>query len=130
MSKLFLMSLCVVCAGMFSMVSGQPKTEAERVYRHIVLFKFNDDATTEQIDEIVTAFGQLKNEVDTIISYEHGTDVSPEKLAKGFTHCFLVTFKSKADLEAYLPHPSHIAFTEKLKPILSDVLVVDYWTEN
>lgn len=94
------------------------------------MFKFKDEATAEQIADIVASFGKLKKEIDTIIGYEHGTDVSPEKLAKGFTHCFLVTFRSKEDLEAYLPHPSHQAFTQKLKPLLADVLVVDYWTES
>ncbi len=102
----------------------------EKVYRHVVLFKFKEEATPEQIEAIVTAFSQLRQEIDTIISFEHGTDVSPEKLAKGFTHCFLVTFRNREDLEAYLPHPSHQAFTKKLKPILADVLVVDYWANS
>lgn len=112
--------------------SDDSKAEAvpERVYRHVVLFKFKDDATKEQIDEIVTAFGQLEDQIDTIIAYEHGTDISPEKLAKGFTHCFLVTFESDDDLKAYLPHPAHQAFTKKLKPILADVLVVDFWANK
>jgi len=112
--------------------SDEPKADKtpDRVYRHVVLFKFKEDATAEQIDGIVTAFGQLEKEIDTIIGYEHGTDISPEKLAKGFTHCFLVTFKSDEDLKAYLPHPAHQAFTQKLKPILADVLVVDYWANK
>ena len=110
--------------------SATPSAQPKQQYRHVVLFKFKEDATAEQIDEIVIAFGDLSKQINTIVGYEHGTDVSPEKLAKGFTHCFLVTFNSKDDLEAYLPHPAHQAFTEKLKPILSDVLVVDYWTKS
>ncbi|MCG6157847.1 Dabb family protein [Rubinisphaera margarita] len=106
------------------------QADSKRLYRHVVLFKFKEEAKQEQIDDIVEAFGSLQNEIDTIIGYEHGTDVSPEKLSKGFTHCFMVTFKSKADLDAYLPHPAHQAFTVKLKPILADVLVVDYWTHE
>lgn len=106
------------------------KKESEKVYRHLVLFKFKEDATKEQIEQVVAAFGNLKNEINTVLGYEFGTDVSPEKLAKGFSHCFLVTFRNKKDLEAYLPHPAHQAFTVKLKPILADVLVVDYWAES
>ncbi len=131
-------SACVLLAGMIGMVQGDPapgkaestQADSQRLYRHVVLFKFKEDASQEQIDEIVDAFGSLQDEIDTIIGYEHGTDVSPEKLSKGFTHCFMVTFKSKADLDAYLPHPAHQAFTVKLKPILADVLVVDYWTQE
>lgn len=115
--------------GMYSLAKETESTSSTQQYRHVVLFKFKEDATAEQIDEIVKAFGDLSKQIDTIVSYEHGTDVSPEKLSKGFTHCFLVTFASKTDLENYLPHPAHQEFTVKLKPILADVLVVDYWVK-
>ncbi len=122
----------VFLLGIIGMAPDQntEKKASEKVYRHVVLFKFKEDATKEQIDQVVAAFGNLKNEIDTVLGYEYGTDVSPEKLAKGFSHCFLVTFRNKKDLEAYLPHPAHQAFTLKLKPILADVLVVDYWAES
>ena len=131
MSKLLYSLATLLLMGAFCMTinsSSNAEPTSERVYRHVVLFKFKDNATEQKIDEIVQAFGNLENEIDTIIGYEHGTDVSPENLSKGFTHCFFVTFQNKADLEAYLPHPAHKAFTQKLKPILADVLVVDYWT--
>jgi hypothetical protein len=47
-------------------------------------------------------------------------------LAKGFTHCFNLTFVDEAARATYLPHPDHLAFVEQLKPALDDVLVVDY----
>ena len=50
--------------------------------------------------------------------------------AKGFTHCFLVTFNSAADRDAYLPHPAHKAFAGSLGPILADVFVVDFWAKE
>ena len=105
------------------------KEESEKLYRHVVLFKFKESATKAQIQEIVDAFGELPSQIKQIHSYEHGTDVSPEGLSKGFTHCFLVTFKSKKDLEVYLPHPAHQAFVKKLKGVLEEPLVVDYWTK-
>lgn len=103
--------------------------ETGKLYRHVVLFKFKESATEKEVQHIVDEFRALKSKIDLIQDYEHGTDVSPEGLAKGFTHCFLVTFKSKKDLEAYLPHEAHQAFVKQLKPILEDVLVVDYWTK-
>lgn len=131
LKSFWLPCLLVFAAGWVVLAQEKPELEQKpsRVYRHVVMFKFKKEATPEQITEVVTAFGQLRDEIDSIIGYEYGTDVSPEKLAKGFTHCFLVTFRSKEDLEAYLPHPAHQAFTQKLKPILADVLVVDYWAE-
>ena len=50
-------------------------SQAEAAYRHVVLFKFNDDAPKEKIDLIVTAFGELKDKIPTIIGYEWGTNV-------------------------------------------------------
>ncbi|RYD64602.1 MAG: Dabb family protein, partial [Verrucomicrobiaceae bacterium] len=51
---------------------------------------------------------------------------SVEKLNDGFTHCFLVTFKDKAGLEAYLPAEAHKEFGKKLKPLLEKAFVFDY----
>ncbi len=102
----------------------------ERVLRHLVLLNFKDDADEAKVEEIVEAFGNLPNEIDEIHDFEWGREDSVENLTKGFTHCFLVTFKSQEDLKAYLPHPAHLGFVKILKPVLEDVLVVDYWTNE
>jgi len=96
------------------------------VYRHVVLFKFKDDATPAKIAEIEKAFAALPKKIDTITDFEWGTNVSPEGLNQDLTHCFLVSFKDKAGLDVYLPHPAHKAFVELLKPSLDKVTVVDY----
>ena len=103
--------------------------EPDQVLRHVVLFKFNDGTSQEQIEQIEKAFCALPDKVDTIYDLEWGTDVSVENLSQGFTHCFLVTFLSEADRAAYLPHPEHKAFGKLLGPHLDKVLVVDYWAE-
>ena len=72
------------------------------------------------------AFIALKSKINVIQDLEWGTNISPEGKADGFTHCFFLTFKSKADLEAYLPHPEHKAFGASLKGLIDKVLVVDY----
>jgi hypothetical protein len=100
--------------------------EKQPMYRHVVIFKFKETATKAQIDDIVTRFRALPSKIDTIIDFEDGVDISPEKLADGFTHCFLVTFKDKAGIEKYLPHPAHLDFVEHLKPILEKPFVIDY----
>ena len=111
-------------------VQAEPaKTEAPALLRHVVMFKFKKDATPAQIDDLVKAFGELPKQIDSIHSYEWGTNNSPEKLDKGFTHLFLVTFKDEAGRAKYLPHPAHLAFVEKLKPILEEPMVIDYWAK-
>ena len=61
-----------------------------------------------------------------IADLEWGPAASPEGLDKGYTHAFFVSFASAADRDAYLPHPEHLAFVERLKPWLADALVLDY----
>lgn len=99
---------------------------ADAPYRHVVLFKFKDTASKEQIKAVEDAFRELPKQVNTITDFEWGTNVSPEGKDEGFTHCFFVTFKDKAGLEVYLPHPAHKEFGSKLKGLVDKVLVVDF----
>ncbi len=99
---------------------------ADAPYRHVVFFKFKDTASTEQVQAIEKDFIALAGKISTVKGFEWGTNVSPEGLNDGFTHCFFVTFADKAGLEAYLPHPAHQEFVGKLKPILDKVCVLDY----
>lgn len=106
-----------------------PEKSDGKVLRHVVCFKFKEEAKPEQIEGIVKAFADLPSKIDGITAYEAGTNNSPENLNKGFTHCFVVTFKDEKAREAYLPHAAHQAFVSQLKPILEDVFVIDYWTK-
>ena len=101
--------------------------KSEKLLRHVVLFEFKDSASKEQVQQVIDQFAKLPSKIPAIAAFEYGTDNSPEGLADGFTHCFLLTFKSAADRDAYLPHPEHKAFGAALKPVLEKVLVVDYW---
>ncbi len=93
---------------------------------HVVMFKFKEGTPPEKIAEIEREFSALRVHIPQIAQYEYGTNVSPEGLDKGFTHCFIVTFNNEADRDAYLPHPAHKAFVDILKPHLEDVHVIDF----
>ncbi len=93
--------------------------------RHVVAFKFKDSATPAQIQEVEKAFAALKTKIPQIVSFEMGTNMSPEKLNKGFTHCFILTFKNATDRDTYLVHPDHKAFGQIVGPVMSDVFVID-----
>ena len=108
------------------MMTSISSSGADGAYRHVVFFKFKDDASKEAVKGIEEAFIELSKKVDTVTGFEWGTNVSPEGLNDGFTHCFLVTFKDKAGLEVYLPHPEHEKFVSQLKPLLDKACVLDY----
>lgn len=98
--------------------------------RHVVLFQFKDSSSDAEVRQIVDAFRALPSKISQIADFEYGVDNSPEDLSGGLTHCFLVTFKSEEDRDAYLPHPAHQAFVELLKPHLEKATVVDYWAKR
>lgn len=106
------------------MTTAAPAADAP--YRHVVFFKFKDSTTPDQVQGIEKAFIELAGKIDTVKGFEWGTNVSPEGLNDGFTHCFFVTFKDKAGLEVYLPHAAHQEFVGTLKPLLDKVCVLDY----
>ncbi len=117
-----MLKLLIPIAIMFSSAVSQAGGE----FRHVVMFKFKDTATPEQVAAVEKAFGELPSKIDTIVAYEWGTSESVEGKNDGLTHCFFVTFKDKAGLETYIPHPAHVAFKEILIPILDKALVFDY----
>lgn len=108
---------------------GRTCKEPAQVLRHVVLFKFKDGMTSQQVRQIENTFCALPSKVDTIYDFEWGTDVSVENRSEGFTHCFVVTFLSEADRAKYLPHPGHKELISILEPHLDKVIVVDYWTK-
>jgi len=101
----------------------------DSLLRHVVLFKFKDGTSVEDLKKVEDAFAALPSKIPQIKDYEWGLNNSPEGLEKGFTHCFFLTFNSEEDRAIYLPHPDHKAFGDVLGPHLDDVLVVDYWTK-
>jgi stress responsive alpha/beta barrel protein len=103
----------------------QSKAETARVF-HVVSLKFKDTATKEQIKAVEEAFRDLKKKIPTIASLRWGTNVSPEKHDKGFTHCFILTFANEKDRDDYLKHPDHVAFGKILGPVMADVFVLDF----
>ena len=104
--------------------------EGKKVLYHVVCLKFKPEAKPEQIKAAETAFAALKEKIPGITSLNWGTNVSPENKNKGFTHCFVVTFATEKDRDAYLPHPEHKAFGKVLGPVVADVFVIDFWSQG
>jgi hypothetical protein len=102
----------------------------DRVLRHVVLFSFKPTSSAEDVDRLAQAFAALPTQIEEIVDFEWGTDVSVEGKANGYTHCFFVTFGDEAGRDAYLPHPAHAAFGQMLRGHVDKVLVLDYWARQ
>jgi hypothetical protein len=131
MKTLTLLAAVVLCA-MFAprAVAADAAGEGKKMLYHVVANKFKTDAKPEQIKAVETAFAELKTKVPGVTSLNWGTNVSPEQKNKGFTHCFVLTFASDKDRDTYLTHPAHKAFGKVLGPIVGDVMVIDFWSQE
>jgi hypothetical protein len=117
-----------VAASLCAVAAAQSSKGAK--LRHVVAFKFKADTTKEQIKAVEDAFRALKTSIKEVEALEWGTNISPEKHDKGFTHGFILTFKSEKDRDAYLVHPEHKKFGQLLHPVLADVFVIDFWAKE
>ena len=98
--------------------------------QHVVSFKFKSTAAPDDIRKIETAFRALKEKIPQVTKLEWGTNVSKENLDKGFTHCFVLTFKSEKDRDTYIAHPEHKDFVKLVGPVLEEAFVIDFWAKD
>ena len=126
----FIALLTVILLGIMSFTNNTDaagKSNQRGNLVHMVSFKFKESVTKEDIKKVETAFAGLQKKIPQILSYETGTNNSPEGLDKGFTHGFVLTFHSGQDRDDYLIHPHHKDFGKLVGPLLEDVFVVDFW---
>ncbi len=130
--KLIALIVLFASAGMFTvstLARGEEKKETGGKLFHVVSFKFKEGTTKEQLKTVEDAFGQLKDKVPGITSYSWGTNVSPEKRDKGFTHCFILSFPGDKERDVYLTHAEHKKFIEIAGPHIEDVMVLDFFDQ-
>jgi hypothetical protein len=130
------LALALVSAMLFSslvtvdaLAADAPKKGRGKLI-HMVAFKYKESSTKEDIQKVEEAFAALPGKIPQIASFESGTNVSPEKLDKGFTHGYLLTFHSQTDRDEYLVHPDHKEFGKIVGPHLADVFVIDFWGQK
>ena len=129
MKTFTLLTVAAICVAFCSHARAAEGKEGKLLY-HVVSIKFKSEATAEQIKAVETAFRELKTKVPGVLSLSGGTDVSPEKRSHGFTHCYVLTFASEKDRDAYAVHAAHKAFGKLLGPVMEDVMVVDFWPQQ
>lgn len=127
--KIILSVIAFVTAFALCGIAAETSAPSRKLH-HVVALKFKAGTDADAIKNVENAFRDLKNKIPGIVSLEWGTNVSPEKHDKGFTHCFILTFKSEKDRDAYLPHPEHKKFGKVLGPVMDDVFVIDFWAKD
>jgi antibiotic biosynthesis monooxygenase (ABM) superfamily enzyme len=90
---------------------------------HLVFLAAKDDASPEDIEELMSSMRGLKDTVPGVVDLSIGENFSPR--SGGYTHGLFVRFETADDLQGYLEHPDHQAVVEKLDRLTSRI-VVDY----
>lgn len=91
---------------------------------HIVLVKFAETTTVEQLKEVVKRFKALEQHLEGVIDIQAGINFSEKN--QGYQVVLTTRFESKAALEAYGPHPEHQAVAAFIREAgRLDSIVVD-----
>ncbi len=91
---------------------------------HLVLFTVNDDASAEDIEDLLASLRGLKKGVPDVVDLSVGENFSER--SQGYTHGLYVRFQTVDALRSYISHPEHQAIVEKLDTLTTGRLVVDY----
>ena len=92
---------------------------------HIVLIRPRSDVDPAAVTALWAELGGLASRVPGIVGLAVGENVSSEGKDRGYTLGFVMTFESRTALEAYLPHPDHVAVVPLVQAVAEDVLVFD-----
>ena len=93
--------------------------------RHLVLLKWTDEATTEQIGSVIDGLRGLPARIPEIRRYDVGTDL---ELREGtFDLAITAEFDDKNGWRTYVDHPDHLAvINDHIKPILVNRAAVQH----
>jgi Stress responsive A/B Barrel Domain len=90
---------------------------------HLVFLVAREDASPEDIEDLISSIRGLKDTVPGIVDLTVGENFSER--SGGYTHGIFVRFESREDLQGYMKHPDHLAVVEKLDALTTRI-VVDY----
>ncbi|NOU97182.1 Dabb family protein [Paenibacillus sp. LMG 31456] len=91
---------------------------------HIVLVKFSDTTTPEQLQEVVDRFKAIRSHLTGIVDLQAGLNFSDKN--QGYQVILSVRFEDRAALAAYGPNPQHQAVGAFIREVgRLDSIVVD-----
>ena len=95
--------------------------------RHVVMFRFKDDAPSETWQSVEKGLARLPGSIDEIETYRFGVDLG---LRDGnFDYCLVAEFADAEAFARYAEHPEHRRFIdERITPVVAERVSVQYET--
>ena len=94
---------------------------------HIVMFKFQEEHKTANIEKAKQMLEYLMGTVPTLCSMEVGLNFADE--ARAMDLSIVTTFDDKEGLQEYAVHPEHLKVVDFIKSVVEYSKVVDYVKE-
>lgn len=91
--------------------------------RHVVVFKWNADATADQRQAFEASLHGLPEKIDFVRRFEVGQDVL--RSPRSYDLCVIADFDDMDALKRYAAHPAHLPVVEQAKK-LTERCVVDF----
>ncbi|CAN5583758.1 hypothetical protein BH24ACT21_BH24ACT21_08670 [soil metagenome] len=91
---------------------------------HLVLFAVMDDASEDDIEDLLSSIRALKDDVSSVVDLSVGEDFSGR--AGDYTHALFARVEDRDGLREYMEHPDHLAVVEKLGERTTGRIVADY----
>lgn len=93
--------------------------------RHVVIFKWTETATKDQVAAVAAGLDTMPDAVPEILAYRHGDDL--ELSSATADYALVADFATVEDYRAYACHPHHLAFIdEHIRPIAANIHRVQY----
>jgi hypothetical protein len=87
--------------------------------RHVVMFRFGDDTTGDQVQALAEGLDRMPAAVGTTVDYHHGRDAGITEGA--YDYVVVGDFATVDDYLTYRNHPDHQALIRDLvRPILAE----------
>ncbi|KAL3623611.1 hypothetical protein CASFOL_032427 [Castilleja foliolosa] len=101
-----------------------------QIVEHIVLFKVKPDADPSAVDAMVKNLNGLIS-LETVIHLATGPVSRCRSDSLAFTHMLHSRYRSKADLNTYTYHPTHLGVvSNNVKPVCEDIMAVDWVADD
>ncbi|MDQ2732728.1 MAG: Dabb family protein [Armatimonadota bacterium] len=93
--------------------------------RHVVFFRFNEDAPEEGRKGMADGLGALPGKISQIKGWSQGFNTVPSD--RNYDFCLIADFATAEDLKLYGDHPAHQeVVTEWVRPFVASVAAVDF----
>jgi hypothetical protein len=93
--------------------------------RHVALFRFKSDTTSEQISAATRALSTLPAQIDLLRKFRYGPDLGITEGASDFA--VIAVLDNPNDYTAYRDDPAHVAvLRDYIAPIISEAARIQF----